>query len=75
MSSFHCMKPELQSGNYETCLNVEDMEDSDVLLRFKNIELRRKKKRVFYFSFPHLPCFLFRSFVLVKQVCSPSTPN
>ena len=59
MSSFHCMKPELQSRNCGTCLDVDDMEDSDVLLKFKNIEFRRKKNQLPYFSFP-----LFTMFVI-----------
>ena len=51
------MKPKLQSRNFATCLNVDDMEDSDVLLKFQNIEFRKKKNQLSYFPIIyHVSC-------------------
>ena len=69
MPFFHCMKPELQSKNFGTCLNFKNMEDSDVLLSLQNIEISQEKETTLLLFFPSC------TMLIISVICVGKTDS
>ena len=67
MPSFHYMKPEIPSKNCGTCLNLKNMEDSDVLLRPQKIEISQEKETTL------LLFFLSLTMLIISVICVGKT--